>query len=91
MKRTIGAWVCVLLAVAALRTQASTQAPAQTTPPAKPGAASDEGIPIANKTVTTLCGDCHSTDAKGRMSRISTRRTTPEGWQETIRRMATLH
>jgi quinohemoprotein amine dehydrogenase len=91
MKRTIAACVCVLLAIAALRAQVPSSPP-QASPPAKPGAAgSDEGIPIANQTIATVCGDCHATDAKGRMSRISWRRTTPEGWQETVRRMATLH
>jgi quinohemoprotein amine dehydrogenase len=59
-------------------------------PPTKP-ADSDEGIPITNPTVTSVCGACHKTDEKGRMSRISYRRTTPEGWQETIRRMVTLN
>jgi quinohemoprotein amine dehydrogenase len=56
-----------------------------------PGATPDEGIPITNAKVKTVCGDCHKTDDKGRMSRISFRRTTPEGWQETIRRMVTLN
>ena len=48
-----------------------TQAPA-----AKP-AESDEGIPITNDRVKSVCGACHKSDAKGRMSRISYRRTTP--------------
>ena len=72
--------------------------PQQTPPPAtekqapaaKP-ADSDEGIPITNPLVKSVCGSCHKTDDKGRMSRISYRRTTPEGWQETIRRMVTLN
>ena len=51
----------------------------------------DEGIPISNQTVIAVCGECHKTDDKNRMSRVSYRRTTPEGWQETIRRMATLN
>src|SRR6185503_771310 len=38
-----------------------------------------------------VCGECHKIDGKFRMSRISYRRTTPEGWQETIRRMVTLN
>jgi len=62
--------------------------------PASKPAASDEtaaGIPVTNETVKRVCGDCHASDAEGRMSRISYRRTTPEGWQETIRRMATLN
>ena len=70
--------------------QAAPQAPV-----ARPAAATDlpadEGIPITNAKVKSVCGDCHKTDEKGRMSRISFRRTTPEGWQETIRRMVTLN
>jgi quinohemoprotein amine dehydrogenase len=64
---------------------------AQTPPPAQaPAKDTDEGIPIENDTVVTVCGECHKIDGKFRMSRISYRRTTPEGWQETIRRMVTL-
>lgn len=75
----------------------SQQTPPQTPPPAgqQPPAAkpseTDEGIPITNNQVKSVCGACHKSDAKGRMSRISYRRTTPEGWQETIRRMVTLN
>ena len=91
MKRTIGASICVLALAAVLKIDAA-QAPQTPAPTTKPASTeSDEGIPVTNERVKTLCGDCHSTDAKGRMSRISWRRTTPEGWQETIRRMATLH
>jgi quinohemoprotein amine dehydrogenase len=91
MKRTIGVSICGLALAAVLKIHAA-QAPQTPAPTTKPASAeSDEGIPVTNERVKTLCGDCHSTDAKGRMSRISWRRTTPEGWQETIRRMATLH
>lgn len=65
----------------------STQAPA----PTAPARDTDEGIPIEDNTVVTVCGECHKVDGKFRMSRISYRRTTPEGWQETIRRMVTLN
>jgi quinohemoprotein amine dehydrogenase len=41
--------------------------------------------------VITACGACHKADEKMRLSRISYRRTTPEGWQETLRRMVTLN
>ncbi len=94
MKRLLLSALGVLIlgsAVAARMPQAATttaQAPAA---PAMPGATSDEGIPITHAKVKTVCGDCHKTDDKGRMSRISYRRTTPEGWQETIRRMVTLN
>jgi quinohemoprotein amine dehydrogenase len=79
-------------------TPSDAQTPVQTptptptpSPTPTPGSQPDEGIPITNEKVKTVCGDCHKTDDKGRMSRISFRRTTPEGWQETIRRMVTLN
>lgn len=50
----------------------------------------DEGIPVTNAVVTRVCSPCHEVDAKGRMSRVSYRRTTPEGWQQTIKRMVRL-
>jgi quinohemoprotein amine dehydrogenase len=61
--------------------------------PAAPVAKVDEedGFAITNDVVINTCGSCHTLDDKGRLSRISYRRTTPEGWQETIRRMATLN
>ncbi len=49
------------------------------------------GLPIHNETVQQACGSCHASDDAGLMSRISFRRTTPEGWQQTIRRMVTLN
>ncbi|MDP6582082.1 MAG: quinohemoprotein amine dehydrogenase subunit alpha [Vicinamibacterales bacterium] len=59
---------------------------------AQPPAADDAtGIPIASDTVRQTCGSCHRPDEAGRLSRISFRRTTPEGWQQTIRRMVTLN
>ena len=58
---------------------------------AAPAQDTNEGIPIASEAVKQACGVCHKADDKQRMSRISYRRTTPEGWQETVRRMVTLH
>ena len=37
------------------------------------------------------CGTCHTKDAKGNLSRISWIRTTPEGWEEAIKRMVRLN
>src|SRR5579859_3226611 len=51
----------------------------------------EQGIPITSKAVKDACGACHKSDDKGRMTRISYRRTTPEGWQETIKRMVMLN
>ena len=50
-----------------------------------------EGLPIDNETVVAACSACHVTDDPQILSRISFRRTTPEGWQQTIRRMVTLN
>ena len=51
----------------------------------------DPGYPIEDATVRDACGSCHAPDEEGRLSRISFRRTTPEGWQQTVRRMVTLN
>lgn len=67
------------------------QQAAPSKPVATPSGSDDEGIPITNATVVKACGTCHRPDAKQRLSRISYRRTTPEGWQETVRRMVTLN
>ena len=54
-------------------------------------APSDQGIPIRSDAVIDACGSCHLTDEAGILTRVSFRRTTPEGWQQTIRRMVTLN
>jgi len=41
--------------------------------------------------VIDACQSCHTADAQKRLSRISFRRTTPEGWQETLKRMVALN
>jgi len=56
-----------------------------TTPPA------EVGIPITSQAVRNACGSCHRPDDKGQMSRISFQRNTPEGWQDTIKRMVALN
>jgi quinohemoprotein amine dehydrogenase len=97
MKRGLAAALCSLALATIVRAGAAPQnpppPPPQSTPAPTPAAArdSDEGIPIQNDVVLRACGECHDVDAKSRMSRISYRRTTPEGWQETIRRMVTLN
>src|ERR1041384_56539 len=58
----------------------------------QPGAAGvarsiEEGIPVRDPMVISKCSGCHQKDDKGNLSRISWDRTTPEGWQEVIRRM----
>lgn len=51
----------------------------------------EQGIPITSEVVRKSCSPCHKVDEKNRMSRISYRRTTPEGWEETIKRMVSLN
>ncbi|MBI3681701.1 MAG: quinohemoprotein amine dehydrogenase subunit alpha [Acidobacteria bacterium] len=67
----------------------------QSPPPANPEKDSDkkeaeDGFPVTSDLVKKSCGPCHPADEKGRLSRISFRRTTPEGWQQTIKRMVSL-
>src|SRR5262245_48610196 len=66
-------------------------ASAQQAPAPKPTDAVDEGFPIQNELVKARCGGCHRSDDKGRMTRISFRRATPENWERTIKRMVTLN
>ena len=56
-----------------------------------PKAAEEAGIPIPDTTVQSACGPCHRTDDKQQISRISFQRNTPEGWQDTIKRMVALN
>lgn len=51
----------------------------------------DVGIPVTDQTTKTACSSCHKIDDKGRMTRISYIRTTPEGWQEMVKRMVRSH
>jgi quinohemoprotein amine dehydrogenase len=50
----------------------------------------EAGIPVTNKLVIDKCSGCHTRDAKGNMLRISWERTTPEGWEEAVKRMVRL-
>ncbi|HMZ22861.1 MAG TPA: c-type cytochrome, partial [Blastocatellia bacterium] len=74
------------------QTQQSQTQPAQTpqaAPPAKPPG--EEGIPVTNQLVIAKCSTCHKADDKGNLTRISWERTTPEGWQQIIKRMVRLN
>lgn len=51
----------------------------------------EPGFPVKDPLVQQKCGSCHVQDAKGNMSRISYIRTTPEGWEEAIKRMIRLN
>ncbi len=69
---------------------------AQQPPLSSPAATTTDGqttkaFPITSDLVKRKCGTCHHADEKGRLTRISYRRTTPEGWEQTIKRMVTLN
>jgi quinohemoprotein amine dehydrogenase len=51
----------------------------------------EDGIPVTDAMVIAKCGACHMRDERGLMQRISWVRATPEGWQETFRKMVLGH
>ena len=51
----------------------------------------EEGIPVTDRLVIQKCSPCHQPDEKGNLTRISWDRTTPEGWEEVIKRMVRLN
>jgi quinohemoprotein amine dehydrogenase len=96
MLKTVGCLLGLIVVTAtasrAVSDQAQGAAGAPAAQRAQPAAdARDEGIPVTSDLVRRKCGTCHRPDDKGRLSRISYRRTTPEGWEQTIKRMITLN
>ena len=63
--------------------------PAQTQPAAE--TIPEAGIPVTDPLVIAKCSTCHAKDEKGNLSRISWERSTPEGWEEAIKRMVRLN
>jgi len=51
----------------------------------------EPGIPVTDKLTTEKCSSCHRADDKGNLTRISWVRTTPEGWEEAVKRMVRLN
>src|SRR5260370_12676695 len=58
---------------------------------AAPAEKPEDGIPVTDPLVISRCGTCHQEDDKGNLSRSSWERTTPEGWEEAIKRMVRLN
>src|SRR3954451_18198714 len=50
-----------------------------------------DGIPINDQLTVAKCGGCHQRDSSGMMRRMSYIRTTPEVWEEAIKRMVRLN
>src|SRR5215471_4069506 len=63
----------------------------QETPPKDLTKETERGIPVTDRLTNAKCGSCHQPDANGNLTRISWIRTTPEGWQEAIKRMVELN
>ena len=63
----------------------------QSSPQDKPKEPGEDGIPVTSQLVIDKCSSCHKKDDKGRLTRISWERTTPEGWQQAIKRMVRLN
>ena len=78
-------------AVTVLSVMAVTGTPAAAQEATSGAVLPDGGIPVTSDLVHRVCGTCHGADEQRRMSRISYQRTTPEGWQQTIRRMVLLN
>src|SRR5271170_5140509 len=55
------------------------------------GKAPEQGIPIDHKLTIEKCGGCHKRDQNGMMGRLSFIRTTPEVWEQNIKRMIRLN
>ena len=51
----------------------------------------ETGVPVTDAVVVAKCGGCHARDQAGNMERISLQRTTPEGWQDVVKRMIVIH
>src|SRR3982750_472053 len=84
--------LCATVALVPLLAQQPPSTAGSATPsPTADADKKDEGIPVTSPLVRQRCGSCHRADDQGRMTRISYRRTTPEGWQETIKRMVSLN
>src|SRR5436309_4997933 len=49
------------------------------------------GIPISHQLTIDKCGGCHQRDTDGMMRRLSFIRTTPEVWEQAIKRMVRLN
>jgi quinohemoprotein amine dehydrogenase len=78
--------LCCLPAIS--QKAASTPEVKVTTPANSPDEA---GFPVKDQLTLSKCGGCHAPDAKGNMTRISYIRTTPEGWEEAMKRMIRLN
>ena len=57
----------------------------------RPAEPKEPGIPVTDDLTKQRCSPCHKADKDGNLTRISWVRTTPEGWQQAIKRMVRLN
>lgn len=89
--RRVACATATALAVAAVPAPAAAISAVATPTQAVAAQSDSAGIPVRDQGVIDACQRCHAVDDAGRMSRVSFMRKTPEGWQQSIRRMATLN
>ena len=90
MLKTRSAWSVVLI-LGCITTSAAFAQGRRGGGASAPAEKGEEGIPVTDPLVISKCGTCHQKDEKGNLSRISWERTTPEGWEEAIKRMVRLN
>src|SRR5215467_5234000 len=90
MFKTRSAWSVVLI-LGCITTSAAFAQGRRGGGASAPAEKGEEGIPVTDPLVISKCGACHQKDEKGNLSRISWERTTPEGWEEAIKRMVRLN
>jgi quinohemoprotein amine dehydrogenase len=89
LKRSL--WIVSALFCAVAPAAAQTASPQSTAPQIAATQAAVEGIPVESDLVKQRCGSCHAVTVGNMMSRISYRRTSPENWERTVKRMVALN
>ncbi|HEX4809653.1 MAG TPA: quinohemoprotein amine dehydrogenase subunit alpha [Bryobacteraceae bacterium] len=81
--------LCMVSFTAAITVYAQSPAPisSRNVVPAE----TEPGIPVTDKITTEKCSTCHIADQNGNLTRISWMRTTPEGWEQAVKRMIRLN
>jgi quinohemoprotein amine dehydrogenase len=77
----------LLILCSALATAISARAAGDSKTPPE----TEPGIPVTDQLTKDKCGTCHKADENSNLTRISWVRTTPEGWEEAIKRMVRLN
>ncbi len=93
--RTLGSLAAIVLTATALSSAPAIHAQGRGAGRGGRGGAAaapaEDGIPVTDALTIAKCASCHTKDDKGNLSRISWIRTTPEGWEEAIKRMVRLN